>query len=144
MTEFSFWGELTLDDGISIFWDSYPSSTLFLLPLDLHVLHLKWAFKKTSLLFPHSNRELDDSDIIDCSIQWNADAMLITCALGVFSSLWRHIKRLENLCEEHGFKRFPFVTVQKWRNAHSKMLLILQDRGYLRDRKAPVVYFVWV
>lgn len=44
--------------------------------------------------------------------------------------LWRHIKRLEYLCEEHGFKRFPSVTIQKWHNAHSKMSLKLQGRRF--------------
>lgn len=39
------------------------------------------------------------------------------------------------------FKRFPFVTVQKWRNAHSKMLLILQDRGLSEGQKSPSCLF---
>lgn len=56
-----------------------------------------------------------------------------SAALPLVAYLRRHIKRLENLCEEH----FPFVTVQKWRNAHSKMLLILQDRGFPEGQKSP-------
>lgn len=50
----------------------------------------------------------------------------------------------QHLCEDHGFRRF--VTVQKWRDAHSKMLSILQDCGFPEGQKKPscfVFFFLW-
>lgn len=41
----------------------------------------------------------------------------------------------QHLCEDHGFRRF--VTVQKWRDAHSKMSSVLQDCGFPEGRKKP-------
>lgn len=144
MTEFSFLSKLTLDGRISFFETATPLPLYpcFLLIYMFFIWNERSRKPQYRFLIQAASWMIVTLLIMQYPVKCRCDAHhLHSRCIQQPCRLWRHIKRLENLCEEHGFKRFPFVTVQKWRNAHSKMLLILQDRGLPEGQKSPSCLF---